>query len=269
MEDRADRVSRAGHALIGILSYRQLLKNLILKDLKLKYRGSVFGFVWSLLHPLLMLIVYTFAFTYVMRITEPGFVFRVLVGLLAWGFFSNSAMMSTGSVVDSRGLIKGVFFPRTILPVATVLFNLSQFLLNIVVFVPVMLVVFAVPPSTALLAFPAILALNVGFSVGVALILATVTAFFRDVRHLLEVALNMMFWTTPIIYSYQQLPERVRMAVALSPMSPFVVAYQQIFFSREWPDLSICLLASIYTATALISGFMLFVTFEDRFAEQV
>src|SRR5262245_23463551 len=210
MEDRADLVSRAGHGLSGLVRYRQLLKNLVMKDLKLKYRGSVFGFLWSLLNPLMMLVVYTVAFTYILRAAEPGFVFRVLIGLLAWGFFANSATMSTGSVIDNRGMIKNVFFPRTILPVATVLFNLAQFLLNIVVFVPLMLLIFGVPPSPAVLGFPIFLALNVAFMIGLALLISTATAFFRDIRHLLEVGLSMLFWTTPIIFSYQQLPDSIR-----------------------------------------------------------
>jgi ABC-type polysaccharide/polyol phosphate export permease len=269
MDDRADRSDRAGHALFGLVTYRQLLKNLLLRDLKLKYRGSTFGFAWSLLNPLLMLVVYTLAFTYVMRIAEPGFAFRVLIGLLAWGFFANSLNMATGAVVDNRGLIKSVFFPRTILPTATVLFNLAQFLLNIVVFVPLMLVVFSVTPAAPMAVFPIVLALHIAFTIGLALVLATATAFFRDVRHLLEVALNVLFWTTPIIYSYQQIPASIRTAVLFSPLSPFVVGYQQIFFFGEWPDLFTWVLASMYAAASLISGFMLFSAFEHRFAEQV
>ncbi|MGE0451181.1 MAG: ABC transporter permease [Vicinamibacterales bacterium] len=269
MEDRADRVSRARHALFGIVSHRQLLENLLRRDLKLKYRGSAFGFVWSLLNPLLMLVVYTVAFRYILGMAEPGFVFRVLIGLLAWGFFANSLGMSTGAIVDNRGFIKSVFFPRTILPAATVLFNLSQFLLNLVVFVPLMLLIFGVRPTLAMLALPAIVALHFAFTLGAALVVATATAFYRDVRHLLEVVLNVLFWTTPIIYSYRQLPPNVTGAIMLSPVSPFIVAYQRVLVYGEWPDLGVSVIAVAYAAVSLISGFLLFVSVEERFAEQV
>ena len=115
--------ARSLHAIVG---YRELLRNLVIKDLKLKYRGSVLGFVWSLVNPLIMTAIYTLAFTYVIGITQRAFVMYLLLGLLAWNFFVTSASMSTGSIVDSGSFVKGVYFPRLILPLATVLFNLSQ-----------------------------------------------------------------------------------------------------------------------------------------------
>ena len=111
----------------SLYSYRELLKNLVLKDLKLKYRGSVFGFLWSLANPLLMIVVYTVAFTYILRVRSEGFVFYLMLGLLSWTFFASSAAMSTGAIVDNAGLLKSVLFPRAILPIATVLFNLAQY----------------------------------------------------------------------------------------------------------------------------------------------
>ncbi len=113
------------------------------------------------------------------------------------------------------------------------------------------------------------LALQVVFTIGVALILATATAFFRDVRHLLEVALAVLFWTTPIVYELRQVPERIQLLILLSPVSPFVVAYQQMFFYREWPDATVWLMASAHALGAFVVGTLLFLTFEDRFTEQL
>jgi ABC-type polysaccharide/polyol phosphate export permease len=251
------------------VSYRELLRNLVLKDLTLKYRGSVFGFVWSLANPLMMVAVYTLAFTYIIRVRTEGFVFVLLLGLLHWNFFSSSALMSTGSVVDAGGLIKSVAFPRAILPVATVLFNLSQFILTIAVFLPIALVLFRIPPSPAMVLYPVVLTLQILFTLGVAFALATVTSFFRDVRHMLDIVLSLTFWTTPILYRYEDVPELLRLPVLLSPLSPFVVAYQQIFFEGRQPDLPVWLAAFSYSAGMFILGASLFVTYEDHFAEQV
>ena len=102
--------------LRGLFQYGHLLRNLVVKDLKLKYRGSVLGFVWSLANPLLMIAVYTVAFTYILRIRTPGFVFYLMLGVLAWTFFANATSMSTGSIVDNGGLARSVWFPRAILP---------------------------------------------------------------------------------------------------------------------------------------------------------
>src|SRR5262245_29209205 len=96
--------------LVGLHRYRHLLRNLVLKDLKLKYRGSVIGFLWSLANPILMAIVYTVAFTRILKLRADGFVFYLMLGLLAWTFFASSASMSTGAIVDNGGLVKSVWF---------------------------------------------------------------------------------------------------------------------------------------------------------------
>jgi ABC-type polysaccharide/polyol phosphate export permease len=268
MEDRTAAPSVSA-GLLGVVRYRELLRNLVLRDIKLKYRGSVFGFFWSLANPLLMVVTYTIAFNYILRIRTEGFVFNLLLGILNWTFFANSALMSTGSVVDAGALVKSVAFPRAILPVATVLFNLVQFLLTIAVFLPVALVMFRIAPTPSMLLFPVLLGLQILFTAGVAFALATVTSFFRDVRHILEIALGMLFWTTPILYQYDGLPELVRLPILLSPMSSFVVGYQQIFHSGRVPDLAVWLAAGCYAAGMFVLGASLFVSAEDRLAEQV
>lgn len=268
LEDRTAPPSVSA-GLLGIIRYRELLRNLVLRDLKLKYRGSVFGFFWSLANPLLLVATYTVVFTYILRMRTPGFVFTLLLGLLNWNFFANSAMMSTGSVLDASGLVKSVAFPRAILPVATVLFNLAQFLLTITVFLPIALVFFGVPPSPAMLLVPVLLALQVLFTTGVAFALATATSFFRDVRHIMEIAIGMLFWTTPILYQYGSLPDALRLPILLSPMSSYVVAWQQIFHEGRPPDLAVWLTAVSYAAGAFVLGASAFVSYEDRLSEQV
>jgi ABC-2 type transport system permease protein len=267
--DRTQETSSVGSIVTSLYSYRELLRNLVIKDLKLKYRGSVFGFLWSLANPLLMIIVYTVAFTYILRVRSEGFVFYLMLGLFAWTFFASSASMSTGSIVDNAGLLKSVFFPRAILPIATVLFNLAQYVLTMSVFLPIMLVWYRVPLSEPMLLFPLFLSLQALFTIGVAMMLATATAFFRDVRHLLEVALSVLFWTTPILYQLDQIPERLRLIILMSPVSPFVVAYQKIFYFRQWPEPTVWLVAATYAAGAFIIGTTLVLAFEDRFAEQL
>jgi lipopolysaccharide transport system permease protein len=267
--DRTEEMTTLRGVVASLYSYRELLKNLVLKDIKLKYRGSVFGFLWSLVNPLLMIVVYSIAFTFILRVRTAGFVFYLMLGQLSWTFFASSTAMSTGAIVDNAGLLKSVLFPRAILPIGTVLFNLAQYLLTVSVFLPIMLVWYQVPLSAPMTLFPVFLALQVVFTIGVALILATATAFFRDVRHLLEVALAVLFWTTPIVYELRQVPERIQLLILLSPVSPFVVAYQQMFFYREWPDATVWLMASAHALGAFVVGALLFLTFEDRFTEQL
>ena len=269
LADRAAEMTTIRAVVLNLYKYRELLKNLVLKDIRLKYRGSVFGFLWSLANPLLMMVVYTVAFTFILRIRSEGFVFSLMLGLLSWTFFSSSAAMSTGAIVDNSGLLKSVLFPRAILPIGTVLFNLAQYLLTVSVFLPAMMIWYGIAPSLPMILFPVFLGLQVVLTIGIALILATATAFFRDVRHLLEVALAVMFWTTPILYELRDVPERMQLLILMSPVSPFVVAYQQIFLYRSWPDATVWLMACAHAFGAFIVGALLFLAFEDRFTEQL
>jgi ABC-2 type transport system permease protein len=267
--DRSQEMTTVGAVVEGLYAYRELLKNLVVKDLKLKYRGSVFGFLWSLANPLLMIIVYTIAFTFILRVRGEGFVFYLMLGQLAWSFFASSASMSTGAIVDNASLLKSVLFPRAILPIGSVMFNLAQYLLTLAVFLPIMMIWYRVPLSSPMMLFPAFLALQVIFTIGIALILSTATAFFRDVRHLLDVALAILFWTTPIVYELGQVPERLRLLILLSPISPFVVAYHELFFYRQWPEARIWLVAVTQALGAFAAGALFFVSAEDRFTEQL
>jgi len=171
--------------------------------------------------------------------------------------------------VDGGSLMKSVTFPRAILPIATVLFNLTQYLLTVLVFLPVMLVIYRVPLAPEMLLYPVFLLMQVLFTIGVALMLAASTAFFRDVRHLLEIALAILFWLTPILYPIAQVDERLRTVILLSPLSPFIVAYQQIFFYGQWPQLSLWVVGMTYAAGAFVVGAWLFLSLEDRLVEQL
>jgi len=139
----------------------------------------------------------------------------------------------------------------------------------VAVFLPAMMLWYRVPLSPPMVLFPVFLALHVLFTVGVALLLATATAFFRDVRHLLEVTLAVLFWTTPIVYELRNVPERIQLPILLSPVSSFVVAYQQIFYYRVWPDPTVWLIAGAHAVGAFVIGALLFLAFEHRFTEQL
>lgn len=268
-DDLAEPDRSIGLNLMKLWAYRELVRNLVLKDLKLKYRGSVLGFTWSLVNPLMMLAVYSFAFTYIMRMGREGFVYFLLLGILAWTFFGSTTGMATSSVAEAGGLLRSVRFPRTVLPVATVLFNLAQYLLTFCVLLPVMLLVFRVAPTWSMLAFPAVLLLLVLFTTGVALTVAAAAAFFRDVKHFVEVGLAALFWLTPIIYDLSDVPERLRLIVLMMPMSPFVTMLHDIFYHRAWPDASIWAAAALWSGASFLGGVYMFLTFEDRFAEHV
>jgi ABC-type polysaccharide/polyol phosphate export permease len=267
--ERSAHIRSVRAAAASLLEYRQLIRSLVAKDLKLKYRGSVLGFLWSLLNPLLMLAVYTVAFKYIIRAQVEGFVFLLLIGILAWNFFVGALVMSTGAIVDNAGLLKSVLFPRVVLPVASVLFNFAQYVLTAVVLIPAMLIVYQVPVAPQIVLFPIFLALQVAYTIGLALALAAAAAHLRDTRHLLDVALQMLFWTTPIVYSLSMVPERWRSLYLLGPMAPFIVAYQRIIFYGTWPGLEVTAVTVAYAIAALAGGLWFFLRSDPRFTELI
>lgn len=269
LEVRGEQYQSLGGGLLLTWRYRHLLRNLVVRDLQLKYRGSVLGFLWSLANPLLMIAVYNFAFTYVMGVRTPRYVSFVLIGILSWGFFAASISSSTLSITSAGNLLHSMLFPRVILPMATVLFNLAQFLLTIVALLPALFIAYRIVPGPQTLVFPYFLVLQVLFILGAALVLSVATAYFRDVQHLVEVGLSMLFWATPILYEYTLVPERFRFALLLTPMAPFIRAYQDIFHYQVWPDWPIWALATVYGVGMFVCGLSVFVTYEDTLAEQV
>jgi ABC-type polysaccharide/polyol phosphate export permease len=268
-EDRAAAVVPLGLGLAGLLRYRELIRNLVLKDLKLKYRGSALGFLWSLANPLAMLVVYSVAFTYIIDIRRPRFVLFLFVGLLAWTFFASTISMATTTIAEAGGLLKSVRFPRTVMPMATVLFNLAQYLMTFAVLLPVMLFVYGVGPAAPMLAYPMVLLLLVLLTSGLALIVATANVYYRDVKHLVEVGLQVLFWATPVVYDLNDVPARLRPLILWSPMSPFISALHDIFYRQAWPGPAIWTTAAVWSVVVFLGGLLVFLRFEDRLAEQL
>jgi ABC-2 type transport system permease protein len=256
--------------LVEIVRYRTLIRNLVAKDLTLKYRGSALGFLWSLANPLVMILIYSLAFRYIIHIGVPDYTAVLIAGLLPWTFFASSCVMSTGSIVDNAGLIKKIPFPRVVLPLATVLFNFIQLLIAFLVFLPFLFVFLHGARSwTALGVLPLALAGQLLFTVGVAQVLSTATVFFRDVRHLVEVGLPMLFWLTPILYPLSLAPEPIRSLLRLNPMTGFVLMYQSLLVRGVLPDALTVFQVVFSIAAAALAGSMVFARWSPHFAEQV
>jgi lipopolysaccharide transport system permease protein len=266
---QGEEVGSMAGSLGRTLDYRHLLWNIVAKDLKIKYQRSLLGFAWSLLNPLMMIGVYTLAFTYVMKLPTPRFALFILIGLLSWNFFAGAVASATEAVSGQGSLLRSVVFPRVVLPFSAVLFNLVQYLLSILVFFPIVLFVYRVAPTQQMLLFPVFLVLQVMFITGLTLALSTAAAAFKDVKHLVEVGLSIGFWLTPIIYEPTMVPEQFREVALLAPMTSYIRAYQDIFYYGTWPDPAIWIVASVYAAGAFVCGLSVFLAYESSMPELV
>lgn len=256
--------------LTDLIAYRTFIRNMVVKDLKLRYQASVLGFFWSMLNPLLMLGLYTVVFSAIMRIpTEENYTFFLFSGLMPWTFFSGALMASTGSLLGNAGLIRKVYFPHEALPFATVLFHFAQLLLALLVVVPgLVLMTGARLTPVALLAVPLLL-LHFTFTVGLAFALSALTTVFRDVAHFTEIALLFLFWGSPILYPAKIAPDSFRVWFRLSPMAAFAIAYQDLLVQHRLPDIEVMVVLVLWTGVALVLGHSLFRRLSPSFAEAV
>lgn len=260
--------SRPGAQLAATWAYRDLVRHLVLRDLRLKYKGSTLGFAWSLVNPLLMATVYTIAFKYIVQVRVERFPLFLLSGMLPWTFFAAALAGATASIVDNGTLVRKVAFPRLVLPVAAILSQFIQSALMYVLIVPALAAIEGVA-TLALLALIPIALLHLGFTTGLGLALAAAYVHARDTRHLLDVALQVAFWLTPVVYSLALVPPRLASLLAWNPMSWFISAYHESVVNGRWPDGSTFLVLVLLALAAGAVGVVVFARAERRFAELV
>ncbi len=259
---RPGLAARAG----AVWAYRDLVWHLTLRDLRHKYKGSALGFVWSLANPLLMAIVYTIAFKYIVRIPIERFPLFVVSGLLPWTFFMAGVSSATSSIVDNGGLVRKVAFPRAALPIAAVLAQFVQFLLTYVVVVPALALADGGMPASLLGVVP-VMILQLVFTCGLGLILAVSYVHARDTRHLVDVGLQVWFWLTPIVYSLALAPAALRSVIRWNPMARFVEAYHGAVVDGTWPGLTSLVILALLAGASGVAGLAIFTRCERRLAE--
>jgi ABC-type polysaccharide/polyol phosphate export permease len=249
-------------------AYRDLARHLVLRDLRLKYKGSTLGFAWSLANPLLMATVYTVAFKYIVEIRIDRFPLFLLSGLLPWTFFAAALGAATGSIVDNGTLVRKVAFPRLVLPLAAVASQFVQSAFMYVLIVPALALVEGVA-TPALLAIIPLGVLHLAFTAGLGLLLAGAYVHARDTRHLLDVGLQVWFWLTPIVYSQALVPKRLASWLQWNPMAWFVDAFHRTAVEGRWPDWRTFLVLALAAAVSAALGITVFSRAERRFAELV
>jgi ABC-type polysaccharide/polyol phosphate export permease len=258
--------------------YRELIKNLVVRDLKVRYKNSALGVLWSLLNPLLMTLVFTFVFTLMLPQYEiPNYPVFFMCGFLPWSYLAASLAGATGSIVDNAHLIKKVYFPREILPLADVLSNLVNLLLALPVLFGLLLV-FRVNFTPALFMLPVIIFAQTLFVLGLALLLSTANVFYRDTQHILEIVLQAWFFLTPIFYPIKILPDSqviLGMTVniqlwarRLNPMASLVASYREAMYWGVPTGLDFLLRTLVTCLLVLVVGYLVFCRFSPVFGEE-
>src|SRR5512138_346605 len=259
--------------LAKLIRYRGLIQSLVARELKARYRGSVLGFVWSFVNPLLLLSIYSFVFTTIMRSDNPAtrpFAVFLFCGLLPWTWFAASLTEATSSLITGGNLIKKVLFPAEILPIVSVLSNMVHFLMGLVILAGFMIGFRHYPGGAALPWFPIVLVIQLVFTLGLALALSALTVHFRDIRDLLGNVLTLWFFATPIIYPYfMPSVSRFLTLFRLNPFYHLAVSYQEILFFGQFGHARSLLLLGALSVVMFLGGYWLFDRLRDSFAEAV
>jgi ABC-2 type transport system permease protein len=250
--------------LTSLKNYRYLLLNLVSRDLKTKYRRSALGVLWSVLNPLLMMLVLTAVFSNIFRFEIQDFPVYYLTGFVLFNFVSEATSFSMTSVINSAGLIKKVYIPKIIFPLEKCLFALVNLLFSLIAAVIVFLIVGVKPSFTMLLFFVPILYLFV-FAFGFSLILATLNTFFRDVGYLYSVLLTVWMYLTPIIYPISILPGWMQSIVHVNPLYHYVEYFRAVTIYGTLPSLSANLICIAYALIFLLIGTVVFQKKQNKF----
>ena len=264
--------------LAELYRFRSLIVTLVIRELRARYRGSLLGFLWSFLNPLLLMLVYVLVFTVYLRVPMDNYAVFLFTGLLPWLWFSASLGHATGVIVGSGGLVKRILFPAEILPLVSVLSNLVNFLLSLPLLF-LFLFVFGVRPGPTLAFLPLLLAIQLLLTVGLALPLAALNVHLRDVEQILSNGLVLLFFLSPILYPVSTVPVTLRLGEALTiplrplyflnPVAGLVQGYQNvIFFGREphWIHLG---MVTVLAVVAFWGGYRIFDRLRDSLAEEV
>jgi len=255
--------------LARILAYRTLLRCLVLKEIKVKSRGTYLGTAWTLVNPLVTILTYSVVFRLIFRVAIPNFLGFILVGILMWVFFSRVLTASTTAVVDAASLVKTSPFPLEILPLALVAYHLFHHLVALGLAVPFMFLIGSAQLGWSILLGGLVLACFVVFTAAAALWCATIGVFFRDARDILEVGLPVVFWATPILYVPEMVPEWLRGLIQGNPLTSFMSAARAAVVDGHVPAVSHLLLTAGWTAGLLLSGAWVFARYAPRFPEEI
>ena len=260
--------------LARLVRYRGLIYSLVARELKARYRGSVLGFFWSFVNPLLLLLIYSFVFTTIIPNQSLGkqpFAVFLFCGLLPWNWFQTALTEAAGSLIAGGNLIKKVMFPAEVLPLVSVLANMVHFFLGLLI-LAVFLIIYRRPPDlSGLLWFPVAVAVQLVFTAALALVVSALSVHFRDIRDILSNVLMLWFFATPIIYPwYQDNVQRYKWLFDLNPFTHLAVSYQEILFFDgpvgHWKWLIALGVASV---PLFLGGYWLFDRLRDSFAESV
>jgi len=250
-----------------IYAYREMIANLVRKDLRGRYKGSVFGFLWTFINPLLHVLVYSFVFSIIARFGVEKYYLYLFIGQVPWIFFSTCISSGAGIIQTEKNLIVKIHFPREVIPIYFVTSSFINMLFCFAIVIIISLFSGVTFNFTAYLCLPVIMLVLFMLALGGCLITSAITVYFRDLQHIMGIIVMAWFFLTPIIFPINVVPAEYIQIFQNNPMTPIIIAFRDVLYFGQVPQLSTLLHAYLIGIFILILGFIVFGRLKRRFAE--
>lgn len=252
-----------------LYAYREMIRCMVFRDLRGRYKSSVLGFLWTFINPLCQIVVYTIVFSRIFRMGIGQYYLFLTVVMIPWVFFSSSVAGGTMAVVNQQDLVKKIYFPREVLPVSYVTVCFVHMLFSFVVVFLVIAVSgngFCIP---ALFCLPVVMLAQYLLCLGLTMAVSACTVYLRDLEHIMSVLFMVWIYLTPVMYDIRFIPQDLLLLFQLNPMTPVAVAYREILYYKRVPDASHLVWALLAGAVFFAAGGWIFAKLEKNFAEEL
>jgi lipopolysaccharide transport system permease protein len=249
---------------------RELLFTWTRRDFRVRYSQSMLGAAWAVMQPLSLMVIFSIVFAYFLEVPTGGVPYPVFsyAALLPWTFFSNALGFAIPSLVSNMNLVSKIYFPREILPLSAILVGLVDFVIASLLFVP-MMIYYRIAVGPALLLLPVLLLIQIVFMFAVSLLASAANVYFRDVRFLIPLTLQVWLYITPVIYSAEQIPGWLKPFYFLNPMAALIDGYRRVTLFNQMPDWPYVGLAALVSLLLFIVAYRVFKRAERQFADLI
>lgn len=253
-----------------LIGYRELLWSLALRDIKVRYKQSVLGASWAILQPVMMTAIFTVVFSYFTRIDTQGIPYPIFAyaAMLPWTFFANSLSFGVPSIVSNTNLVTKIYFPRETFPLAAILACFVDFVVASAVFVGLM-VYYHYGLNVHMLWLPLVLLIQIMLAIAITFLLSAINVFFRDIRFVIPLLVQVWMFASPVVYPVSAVPERFRSLYMLNPMAGVLDSFRTVLLKGEPPHLPYLLPAALVAVTLLCVSYTCFKKLEMSFADVI
>lgn len=250
-----------------LYKYREMIMRLVFRDLNGRYKGSILGFLWTFINPLLQLAVYTLVFSVILKNSIHNYYIYLFVALVPWIFFSTSVSAGSSVIWTQQDMVKKIYFPRMVLPIS---FVTAQFINMVFSFIVVLLVLIISGfglDFESLIYFPIVMIVEYILALGITMIVSAVTVYLRDLEYLLSILVMAWQFLTPVFYGMEQVPEDLLPVLLMNPMAPIIIAYRDILYYKQAPNMATFVHAITFGMGIFLIGYVVFTRLQRRFAE--